>query len=304
VPAVRRGPIVGLIVQIVLLAALAVTVGLSAAAWLTGVGYGLVVCAVLTRGLSGAGASALGPADRVTLTRATLVGGVAALTVDSFDRQVPVRVLVALTVVALVLDAVDGRVARSTGTASALGARFDMEVDAFLILVLSVYVTRPMGGWALAIGAMRYAFVGAAWVLPWMRGALPPRYWRKVVAATQGVVLVFATADVLPRPLTAAALAASLTLLVESFGRDVVWLWHHRPLRPATVTGLDRRGSERKPRRGPRHQQAGRPITGYRIGRVTAASCQISRKHARGRPIAGQPPSGRRGWPHLLTSHR
>jgi phosphatidylglycerophosphate synthase len=207
-----------------------VTVGLGAAGWLTGVGYGLVTCAALTRGLSRARAGALGPADRVTLTRATLVGGVTALTVDSFDRQVPVGVLVALTVVALVLDAVDGQVARRTRTVSALGARFDMEVDAFLILVLSVYVARPTGGWVLAIGAMRYAFVGASWVLPWMRGALPPRYWRKVVAAIQGVVLVFATADVLPRPLMAAALAASLALLVESFGRDVRWLSRHRPV--------------------------------------------------------------------------
>jgi phosphatidylglycerophosphate synthase len=164
----------------------------------------------------------------VTLTRATLVGGVAALTVDSFDRHAPVEVLVTLAVVALVLDAVDGQVARRTGTATAFGARFDMEVDASLILVLSVYVTRPIGGWALTIGVMRYAFVVATWVLPWMRGSLPSRYWRKVVAATQGVVLVFATADALPRPLTAAALAASLALLIESFGRDVRWLWHHR----------------------------------------------------------------------------
>jgi phosphatidylglycerophosphate synthase len=229
----------GLIAQFVLLAALAVTVGLSAAGWLTGLGYGLVVCAALTRGLARAGAGALGPADRVTLTRATLVGGVAALTVDAFDRQVPVGTLVALASVALVLDAVDGQVARGTGTVSALGARFDMEIDAFLILVLSVYVAGSTGGWVLLLGAMRYAFVAAGWILPWMRGALPPRYWRKVVAATQGVVLVLAAADILPRSLMAAALAASLALLVESFGHDVGWLWHHRQARPATVTGLD-----------------------------------------------------------------
>ena len=231
-PTVRTGPVIGLIVQVVLLAGLAGTVGLGIAGWLVGIAYGAVTCTVLTRGLRQSGAGELGPADRVTLTRATLVGGVAALTVDSFDRHAPVEVLVILAIVALVLDAVDGQVARRTGTATALGARFDMEVDAFLILVLSVYVTRPMGGWVLTIGAMRYVFVVATWVLPWMRGSLPPRYWRKVVAATQGVVLVFATADVLPRPLMAAALAASLALLIESFGRDVEWLWHHRLVQP------------------------------------------------------------------------
>jgi phosphatidylglycerophosphate synthase len=175
---------------------------------------------------------------------------VAALTVDSLDRHAPVTVMVTITAVALVLDAVDGHVARRTGTASTLGARFDMEVDAFLILALSIYVTPSIGGWVLTIGGMRYAFVVTSWVLPWMRGSLPPRYWRKVVAATQGVVLASATADVLPRPLMAIVLAASLALLIESFGRDVVWLWRHRlgqPRRPGSSSGV---GLQAKTRSG------------------------------------------------------
>jgi phosphatidylglycerophosphate synthase len=219
---------VGLIVQVALLAVLAATVGLGIAGWVAGVAFGAVTCAALTRGLQRSGGGALGPADRVTLTRATLVGGVAALAVGSFERQAPVVLLVVLASVALVLDAVDGMVARRTGTASALGARFDMEVDSFLVLVLSGYAAGSAGAWVLAIGAMRYAFVVATWALPWMRGTLPPRYWRKVVAATQGVVLVLAAADVLAPWLLAAALIASLALLVESFGRDVGWLWNHR----------------------------------------------------------------------------
>ena len=128
-----------------------------------------------------------------------------------------------LTVVALALDWVDGWVARRNGTTS-LGARFDGEVDAFLILVLSVYVARSAGAWVLAIGAARYAFLAAGWLLPWLREPLPPRYWRKVVAVTQGVVLTIAAADVLPLALTQAALLVALGLLAESFGRDVWWL--------------------------------------------------------------------------------
>lgn len=230
-PKVQSGPAIGLMVQIVLLAVLDQIVGLSAASWLVGAAYAAGTCLMLTRGLRRSGATRLGPADRVTLTRAILVGGVTALTVDSFTRPAPVTVLVALTAVALVLDAVDGYVARRTGTASALGARFDMEVDAFLILVLCLLVAPWAGGWVLAIGAMRYAFVVASWLLPWMRAPLPPRYWRKVVAATQGVVLALAVADVLPRPVMTAVLAAALALLVESFGHDVGWLWRHRPAR-------------------------------------------------------------------------
>ncbi len=87
----------------------------------------------------------LGPADRVTLTRALLVGAVTALIADGFTRSVPVTVIVTIASVALVLDAVDGKVARRTRTASSFGGRFDMEVDAFLILVLSVYVSQVAG---------------------------------------------------------------------------------------------------------------------------------------------------------------
>ena len=54
-----------------------------------------------------------------------------------------------------------------------------------------------------------------------MRREAPPRYWGKVVAATQGVVLTLAAASVLPASLTVAALAVSLALLAESFGREV-----------------------------------------------------------------------------------
>ena len=76
----------------------------------------------------------------MTLARATLAVGVAALAADSFTHSTPVALLVTLAAVALALDAADGLVARRTGTATALGARFDGEVDAFLILALSVYV--------------------------------------------------------------------------------------------------------------------------------------------------------------------
>ncbi len=103
--------------------------------------------------------------------------------------------LVTLASVALVLDAVDGQVARRTGTVTALGARFDMEVDAFLILVLSVFVATTAGAWVLAIGAMRYGFVVAGWLLPWLRSPLPVSTARKAVAAAQGIALVVAGAQ-------------------------------------------------------------------------------------------------------------
>ena len=198
--------------------------GLSPAAWAVGVASGVITNALLAGGLSYYRADRLSLADWVTLARATLAVGVAALVADSFGYPAPVALLVSLAAAALVLDAVDGWVARRTPTTPTLGAHFDAEVDAFLILILSVYVSRSAGAWVLAIGAARYAFLVAGWLLPWLRAPLPPRYWRKFVAATQGVVLTVAAAQVLPPAVTEAAILVALVLLAESFGHDVWWL--------------------------------------------------------------------------------
>jgi phosphatidylglycerophosphate synthase len=170
----------------------------------------------------------LTPASWVTLARATLAVGVAALATGSLANGTPVALLVTLAAVALLLDLVDGWVARRTGMETELGARFDGEVDAFLILALSVYVAPRYGAWVLAIGAARYLFLAGEWLLPWMRAPLPPRRWRKLVAATQGVVLTVAAAGVLPRVLTQALLLAALVLLMASMGECVWWLWRRR----------------------------------------------------------------------------
>ncbi|MEV0154960.1 CDP-alcohol phosphatidyltransferase family protein [Micromonospora sp. NPDC050686] len=270
---VRNSPVTGLAGQVVLLAVLAAAVGLGVTGWLVGLAHGLAQYGLLRHGLRLDGTPGLRPADRVTLARAVLVGGVTALAADVLaGGQVPAAVPVSLAAVALALDWVDGRVARGTGTASGFGARFDMEVDAFLILVLSAYVAPAVGGWALAIGAMRYAFVAASWPLPWLRGSLPARQWRKVVAAVQGVALVVAAAAVLPGPLDALLVAAALALLVESFARDVWWLWRHRASREA-VGSLPRPGHSAPP--------TVHPATAH--GRPAAAA---------GHPV---PPAGRSG---------
>jgi phosphatidylglycerophosphate synthase len=240
---VDPGPAIGLFGQCALLAELAGTVGLGVVGWLVGIGCGTAT--MLRRALPRRDPGGLRPADRITLIRAGLAGGVAALVADALDRPVPVRTLVLLAVLALVLDAVDGPVARWTRTASALGARFDLEVDAFLILVLSWYVSRTAGLWVLAIGGARYAFVAAGWFVPALRASSPPRYWCKVVAAVQGIVLTAAAAAVLPAGGTEALLAVALALLAESFGRDSwrllrqarvpqpeVWRAHLEPVPP------------------------------------------------------------------------
>ncbi len=232
-PIVQAAPATAMIAQLLLITALVSAIslvgnGLGAASWVVGITCGMITNVGLARGLSYFGSDRLTPADWVTLSRAALAAGIAALVADSFRQPLSVTVLVSVAAVALALDAVDGWVARRT-RAGSLGAKFDAEVDAFLILVLSVYVARSAGAWVLLIGAARYAFLVAGWALPWMREPLPPRYWRKFVCATQGLVLTVAAANVLPAAATRAALVGASVLLAESFGRDVLWLrWNRK----------------------------------------------------------------------------
>ena len=223
--AIRLATILGMLATAALLGVVSAGAGLGVAGWIAGLATGWAATALIATARMRSDQPAIFPADWVTLTRAVLSAGVAGLVAASFDRPVSITALVTLSAVALALDAVDGQVARRTGTATLLGARIDGEVDACLILLLSIAVSRDYGAWVLAIGAARYALLLAGWLIPWLAAPLPPRYWRKVVAAVQGIVLTVAASGLLDRAVGMIAVAAALLLLTESFGRDVIWLY-------------------------------------------------------------------------------
>jgi phosphatidylglycerophosphate synthase len=222
---------IAMVALVALLAALTGIAGLKPPGWLAAVAFAVAGWAVLADALPRYGVRRFGPADIVTLTRSVLVGGVVALIADTSHPRGSVWPLVVIASIALAMDAVDGKVARRTGTASEFGARFDMEVDAFLILVLSAFAATQLGWWVLAIGAMRYLFVAAARLWPWLRAPLPVRMSSKAVAAAQGIVLTLAL--VLPHTVAVLLVAVALAALTWSFAHDIRWLHRHRDTAPA-----------------------------------------------------------------------
>ena len=167
----------------------------------------------------------LGSANLVTGLRASLVAVLAAVV---FEPGVAASAwwLVGMATATALADLADGVLARRSGLMSAFGARFDMEVDALLIFVLSALVWRAgkAGPWVLAAGLLRYLFVAAALVVPWLRRPLPPSRRRQAVCVAQITTLIVALGPVVPPALSAAAAAASVALLVWSFAVDVAWL--------------------------------------------------------------------------------
>lgn len=173
-------------------------------------------------------APTFGAANAVTLVRAVpvllLVASLGAAPTASFAW-----LLVAAATVAVALDGVDGALARSRGESSAFGARFDMEIDALLILVLAALVWQhdKAGAWILLAGLLRYSFVAASYVAPPLGRQLPPSRRRQAVCVVQIVSLIGALAPVVVQPWSAALALAGLVLLVWSFGVDVAWLVQH-----------------------------------------------------------------------------
>lgn len=166
-----------------------------------------------------------GAANAVTLGRGVVAALLGALVVAPTGDGVAAFATAAGTLAA-VLDGVDGRLARRRGITSEFGARFDMETDALLVLVLSVLAWRwdRAGAWVLLSGLLRYAFVAAGALVPWVRRPLPASRWRKAVCVVQIAVLLAVILPLLPPEASSPLALAGLLVLASSFAVDLSWL--------------------------------------------------------------------------------
>jgi phosphatidylglycerophosphate synthase len=130
----------------------------------------------------------------------------------------------------LVLDGVDGRLARSEGRVSDFGARLDMEIDSILavVLALNVWAAGMTGAWVLLLALPRYLFIAAAWFLPWLNKPLPPSLARRVICVVQVACLIGLNAPIFPWWMVVLISASVAGSLSWSFGRDILWLWRNR----------------------------------------------------------------------------
>jgi len=169
----------------------------------------------------------LGLCNAVTLAR---LMAVAALSGPLVAGVVAPWAVFALAGLALMLDGVDGWLARREGRVSDFGARFDMEVDSALALVLALHAFAggSAGAVVLVLGLPRYGFFVAGLVFPWLDGPLPARFSRKVVCVVQLAVLIALQLPFVGGALGGVMAFAVVLALVWSFGRDVLWLWRAR----------------------------------------------------------------------------
>ncbi|MCM2130322.1 CDP-alcohol phosphatidyltransferase family protein [Larsenimonas rhizosphaerae] len=170
----------------------------------------------------------LGWANAVTLLRCVIVCYLAGMVMYAEHIRSDMLAFLLLALVALSLDGVDGWTARRFQCDSSVGARFDMELDAGFILLLSIAVWQleQVGAWIMLTGLMRYLFIAAGACWPALKAPLFPSRRRKVVCVVQVVALMMC---LLPwvGPLAASIIGAvALVALIHSFGVDTLWLYN------------------------------------------------------------------------------
>lgn len=169
----------------------------------------------------------LGGANVITLLRLSMTGLLLSILLSGGGER---AVVLAVSIVAVCLDGVDGCIARHQGLESRFGAAFDVEVDSVFALVLSLLAALgPAGPLALLLGLPRYLFGAAGLAFPWLNAPLVPRFSRKVVCVVQLGVLIALQLPLLPVWIALTLVMATAALLAWSFGRDVVDLARSRP---------------------------------------------------------------------------
>jgi phosphatidylglycerophosphate synthase len=205
-------------------------------------GYAIVSAVVLFSLGPGGGRGGFGIANQVTLLRAGLVCLAGGTLLAWGPSSAAAWSLAAVVAAALSLDAVDGWVARRLRLSSGFGARFDLEIDALLILILALlaWQTGRVGLWVLAIGLMRYLFVLAGWLFPILRRPLPPSRRRQAVCVQQGITLLVCLLPPVGSLLATVTALAALLALLASFAADLIYLLRVGRT-PAAIGAVDRR---------------------------------------------------------------
>ena len=165
-------------------------------------------------------ARAFGPANEVTLAR----GGLIAVLLGLIGEPPAAWLVVAIASAVLVLDGIDGWLARRCGVASAFGARFDMETDTLLLVALSALAWHhdKAGSWVLLAGLLRYGFVASGYLWTSLARPLPPRRRRQTAFVFQAIALIVCVSPVVVQPLSGAVALLGLAVLSGSFAIDVV----------------------------------------------------------------------------------
>lgn len=153
-----------------------------------------------------------GPANWLTFIR--LIVTIYATTNFS---SLSVSVFFVLMLGSMLLDVLDGFVARKLSISSEFGRVFDMEADAYFVMALGLYFyfTTDLGLWLLLPGLMRYVYRLCILAFPQPSFSESKKQYAAVLAGLNFVILL--AAILLPQMQQLIALVFSTGIVVASF---------------------------------------------------------------------------------------
>lgn len=122
--------------------------------------------------------------------------------------------------IVLIMDGLDGYLARKFKTSSTFGAYLDMETDAFYVLSLTsiIYLQEKSDVWILLIGNLRYLYFILLLLVKPKQQKEERNYFAQVIAVVLMIGLI--TAFVMPPKFHQPLLIISSILVAGSFGKS------------------------------------------------------------------------------------
>lgn len=148
---------------------------------------------------------------------------VVASAVGLVPDSVPTAALGATVLGVFALDGLDGWVAKRRGESSEFGAHFDMETDAYFVLLigLELFTRGRYGAWILIAGLLRYVYVLALALVPARRGDKPRFTFGR--HAFTGLMLGLSLGMMVGEPLGSVVTLAGCGLVWASFAHSFYW---------------------------------------------------------------------------------
>ena len=147
-----------------------------------------------------------------------------------FDIFYTERVFILLAIIALLLDGLDGFIARKYDQVSKFGELIDQEADNFLMFVMSIslYLNREIGLYVFLIPAYRYIFIISMAKYPWLKYTLPNSRLRKVGCVGTILIMIISQDPYITNDVTVFLVILSLIIITFSFSRDIIWLYRNK----------------------------------------------------------------------------
>ena len=147
-----------------------------------------------------------------------------------FDIFYTERLFIILAIISLLLDGLDGFIARKYNQVTKYGEVIDQEADNFLIFVMSIslYLNKEIGLYVFLIPAFRYIFIFFMTRYSWLNNTLPDSQLRKVVCVSIILIMIISQDSYFTNDVVIFLVLLSLFIITFSFSRDIIWLYRNK----------------------------------------------------------------------------